>query len=100
MEIKIHSVHFHADQKLIDFINDKLSRIEQIFDKIQEAEVFLKLDANSHEVRDKIAEIKLNLPGKILFCEERSKVFEESVDEAVGHMLRQVKKYKEKIQGE
>ena len=34
MNIKIHSIKFDADQKLIDFIEAKLSKLSQIFDNI------------------------------------------------------------------
>ena len=99
MNAKIHSIHFDADQKLIDFINKKISRIENFFDRVIGTEVYLKLEANSSQVRDKVAEIKLSIPGKVLFAEGRSKMFEESVDAAIESVLRQVKKHKEKIQG-
>lgn len=95
MNIKIHSIHFDADTKLLDFINKKLSRMEIFFDKIIGAEVFLKLEGNG-QVSDKIAEIKVSIPGKVLFSEEKSKVFEESVDSAFENMLRQIKRHKEK----
>ena len=62
------------------------------------AQVILKLDHNKGTVRDKIAEIRLQLPGKTLYAEERSKMFEESVELAMDSMVRQVKKHKEKIQ--
>ncbi len=99
MNIKIHSIHFDADQKLLDFINKKLTKIEGFFDRITGTEIYLKLDGGSQNIRDKVAEIRVSLPGKVLFSESRSKVFEESVDAAIESMLKQVKRHKEKIQG-
>jgi putative sigma-54 modulation protein len=99
MNIKIHSIHFDADQKLLDFINEKVSKVENFFDRIISTEVYLKLEAKSHQVSDKVAEIKLSLPGKVLFAEGKSMVFEESIDAALDSMLRQVKRHKERIQG-
>ena len=96
MNIKIHSIHFHADSKLVEFINAKVERLENFFDRIIGAEVYLKLEAGKHTVHDKVAEIKINLPGKVLFSEERSKQFEEAVDSAFENMLRQLKRHKEK----
>ena len=95
MNIKIHSIHFDADTKLLEFINKKVSRIENFFDKIIGTEVYLKLEGNN-TVHDKIAEIKVSIPGKVLFSEERSKVFEESVDSAMESILKQIKRHKEK----
>ncbi len=97
MNIKIHSIHFDADQKLLDFINERLRKIENFFDHITGTEVFLKLDAKGHQISDKVAEIKVSLPGKVLFSEERSKVFESSVDAAYESIIKQMKKHKDKI---
>ncbi|GDX48647.1 MAG: ribosome hibernation-promoting factor, HPF/YfiA family [Bacteroidota bacterium] len=99
MEVKIHAIHFHADQKLVSFIQEKLSKIEHFFDKITGTEVYLKLENNSSSVKDKVAEIKVMLPGKVLYSEERSKAFEESFDSAFNSILKQVKKHKEKLKG-
>ncbi len=99
MEVKIHAIHFHADQKLVSFIQERISKVDQFFDKITGTEVFLKLESNGSNVKDKVAEIKVTLPGKVLFSEERSKVFEESFDTALNSILKQVKKHKEKIKG-
>ncbi len=95
MKVKIHSIHFDADQKLEDFIEKRLDKLDQFFDNIIEGEVFLKLDkADNNE--NKIAEIKLLVPGQDLFVKKQAKSFEESTDLAVEALRRQVKKYKEK----
>ena len=65
MEIQIHSIHFKADQKLLDFINEKLNKLEQFNQQVVSAEVFLRLDKDK-EKENKITEIKLHLPGKEL----------------------------------
>jgi putative sigma-54 modulation protein len=96
MTITIHSIHFDADNKLESFIRKKLEKIEQLHDRIIGTEVFLKLDKNGSQVRDKVAEIKVKIPGTILFSEERSMAFEASVDVAADHILKQLKKHKER----
>ena len=98
MNVKIHSIHFNTDVKLENMINEKLKKVERFVNKIIEAEVYLKLDHNKSNVKDKIAEIRIKLPGKTLFAEERSMLFEESVELASDSIVRQVKKHKEKIQ--
>ena len=65
--------------------------------KVIDAEIYLKLDHNQSNVKDKIAEIKIKLPGKTVFAEERSMMFEESIELASDSIVRQVKKHKEKI---
>jgi putative sigma-54 modulation protein len=96
MNANIHPVGFSADEKLASFIHQKLAKLETVYDSIINADVYLKLD--SHEqVRDKVVEIKLNVPGTTLFASETAKTFEESTDLAMESIKRQVSKRKEKI---
>ena len=95
MKLKIHSIHFDADQKLVDFVQEKVDKLDHFFDKIIDGEVFLRLDKASNN-ENKIAEIRLNVPGSNLFAKKQSKSFEESTDSAVEALRRQLKKYKEK----
>jgi len=97
MNLKVHSIHFDADQKLLDFIEQKINKLSTFNDKILDGEVFLRLD-KSDVNENKVAEIKLNVPGKELFAKKQSKSFEESTDLAVEALRRQIKKYKEKLQ--
>jgi putative sigma-54 modulation protein len=72
--------------------------MEQYFDQIIEARVVLKLE-NSGQVRDKIAEVRLNVPGDILIAKASSKTFETSIHQTIGTLKRQLRKYKAKLQG-
>lgn len=96
MNVVINPVHFDASTQLVEFVNKKLKKLETFFDKIIDAEVFLKLDSNQ-SIKDKIVEMKLSLPGKTIFVSEVSKTFEESTDLAIDTMARQLKKHKEKV---
>ena len=96
MNIKTESIHFAADQKLIDYIEKKVGKLEQFFDKIIDAKVNLSLE-NSGQVKDKIVEIRLNVPGDTLFISESSKTFEAAVDGGVAIMKRQLLKYKDSL---
>lgn len=95
MKVKIHSIHFDADQKLETFIGKRLDKLDQYFDNIIEGEVFLKLDKADNK-ENKITEIKLLVPGSDLFVKKQSRSFEEATDIAIEALRRQVKKYKEK----
>ncbi|TVQ50806.1 MAG: ribosome-associated translation inhibitor RaiA [Saprospirales bacterium] len=94
MNIKTESIHFTVDQKLIDYIEKKVGKLEQFFDKIIDAKVILSLE-NSGQIKDKIVEIKLNVPGDTLFISESSKTFEGAIDAGVAVMKRQLLKYKD-----
>ena len=96
MKLQIHSIHFDADTKLLDYIQKKADKLDQYFDRIVDGEVFLRL--NNSGVTNKTVEIKLNMPGTQLFSKERSCTFEQAVDEAIDNMRRQVKKHKEKLE--
>ncbi|ASS47496.1 MAG: ribosome-associated translation inhibitor RaiA [Bacteroidota bacterium] len=96
MDIKVHSVHFKADQKLLDFVNEKVTKLQLFFDNIIAGEVFLRLDKSS-EKENKVAEVKILMPGRELFAKKQCKSFEEAADSAVEALRKQVKKHKEKI---
>lgn len=98
MKINTRSLHFSADQKLKDYIVKKLSKLSQFSSQIIDADVRLKLE-NAGQVRDKIVEVKLNVPGSVLFVKEKDKSFEAAVDFAVESLRRQVIKYKQIVRG-
>ena len=98
MDIKINTVHFTADKKLLDHVNKKVGKLTQFFDRIIGVEVFLRLE-NVHDQENKIAEVRLLIPGDELFVKKQSKTFEEATNKAVDSLNRQVTKYKEKLRG-
>ena len=96
MKTEIQTIHFNADQKLLDHVNKKITKVERFLDEATEVHVYLKLDALNGGVHHKVAEIKVPIRGRILFAKEQSMSFEESVDKALDNILNQVKKHKEK----
>ena len=98
MNIKIHSVRFDADQKLITFIRSKVKKLMQFDDKILGAKVFLRLE-NSQDMANKITEIKLNISPNELFARKQCKTFEEATDQVVEALRRQIIKQKGKKTG-
>lgn len=93
MEVKVHSVHFSADKKLVDYINEKVGKLELFYDNIVAGEVFLRLD-NSGDKENKISEVKLLVPGKELFAKKQCATFEEAVSLSVEALKKQVEKQK------
>jgi len=98
MKINISSIHFKADQKLEDFIQEKLSKLSTTYEGVIGSEVTLKLD-NSINTENKVAEIKLFVRGNDLFAKKQCKSFEEATDSAVDALRKQLTKRKEKIKG-
>jgi putative sigma-54 modulation protein len=99
MNIQIHSVRFDADKKLLDFVTQKLGKLTQLTDGIVSAEVFLRLD-NDEERENKVTEIRVEHPGGPLFARKKSKTFEESTDQVVDALKKQIVKQKAKLRGE
>jgi len=99
MKIRVQSIHFNADQKLLDFINDKVDKLVHFYDQIIMGEVFLKLDKSSN-LENKIVQIKLQIPGNDLITKHQCRTFEEATDLCVETLSKQIKRHKEKMRGE
>jgi len=95
MKLQMHSIHFDADAKLLDFIQKRIDKLETFYDRFIDGEVFLRLDKDSGN-ENKIVEVKLNIPGNQLFAKEKSDSFEAAIDNASEALRRQIKKFKEK----
>jgi putative sigma-54 modulation protein len=95
MKITVQSIRFNADKKLLDFIQKKVDKLDTFFDQIINGEVYLKLENVENEA-NKITEIKLMLPGNLIFAKEQCKSFEEATDLAVECLRKQVEKHKQK----
>jgi len=97
MDTKITSVHFNADEKLEDFINDKVSKFTQFDEQLLSTDVNLTLEKPIGKNFDsKVVKIKVLAKGYDFFAEKKGETFESATDEAVDAILTQIKKRKEK----
>ncbi len=96
MNVQIQTVHFDADSKLIEHVNKKLEKLRTFHDRIIGVDVYLVLDNVAHNIKDKIAEIKVYVPKHSFFVKHQSKNFEESFDTAFSSMVNRIKRQKEK----
>jgi len=96
MNVNIQSVHFDAASTLIDHVNKKIQKLNSFHDRITNIDIYLKLDNVSHQIKDKIAEIKVKIPRYSFFSKESSKSFEESFDNALDSIIEQIKRKKTK----
>jgi putative sigma-54 modulation protein len=99
MEIRIQSIHFDADVKLLDYAKKKLAKLSTFHDNIVDVDLYLKFSAASGAVKEKAVEIKVHVPGNTLFASNHANTFEEAIDLAVETMKRQLKRIKEKVRG-
>ena len=98
MKIKVQSIHFDADTKLVAFVEERVQKLLHFYENILSGEVFLRIDKNNHH-ENKVAEIKITTPGKILFAKEQCSSFEAAADKTVAALKKQITRYKEKKQG-
>ena len=99
MTTNIQSIHFDADKKLIDFANDKMSKLKNLHDGLINGEVIMRLDKSSN-TENKVAEIKILAKGQELFSKKQSASFEESIYLACEALKTQIRKHKDKAAGE
>lgn len=97
MTINIQSVHFDADKKLLNFVNDKVAKLNTFYDGIINSEITLRLDKSSTS-ENKISEIKMLGKGHEFFAKKQCASFEEATDLACEALKSQIHKFKTKKQ--
>lgn len=95
MKVNVQTPNFAAKDELLSFIEKKLSKLEQFYDRIICADVFLKVQ-KTREKENKIVEILLSIPGGDLIIKKEAKSFEEALDICAQSLERQLKKKKQK----
>ncbi len=74
MKVNVQAVNFNVDRKLVDFIQERMDKLEKYYDKIVSSEVFLKVE-NTSDKENKIVEIKINVPGDDFVVKKQCKKF-------------------------
>ena len=97
MNVNIQTVHFDADDKLVDYVTKKVEKLNTFHDQILKVDLFLKLDNVVHSIKDKVVEIKVHVPKYDFFVKASSKSFEESFDNAMDSIISQIKRKKDKL---
>jgi putative sigma-54 modulation protein len=95
MDITIKAIKFDATEKLQDFIQKKVSKLDKFCDDIKKVEVSLKV-VKPETAMNKEAGIKIVLPGGELFANKVCDTFEEAVMDVLTALEKQLGKYKEK----
>jgi ribosomal subunit interface protein len=98
MKVVIQTPGFKATQKLLNFVSEKLQKLDQINDNILEGHVTLKLDKSDSQ-ENKICEIKLSIRGKDLFAARQTQTFEEATSKVVTALKRQLTSIKKEYKG-
>jgi putative sigma-54 modulation protein len=96
MKVSVHAVNFTVDKKLVDFIQERMEKLEKYYDKIVSFDVFLKVEKTS-EKENKIVEVKIHVPGDDFMVKKQCKTFEEAIEVSAESLERILVKRKEKI---
>lgn len=96
MKVFVQAVNFNADKELIDYVVQRVSTLDKFYDRIVEAEVFLKVQQTS-EKENKIIEVKINIPGDDFVVKKEGKHFEEGLNLTIDSLRRMLLKKKNKL---
>ena len=91
--INVKSLKFNADQKLLDFIDTKVGKVEKFFDNMSDIDVTRSLlpDAENKSVK-----LQTHIPGEDLIIERQARTFEEAVTDAADALKERIVRAKEK----
>jgi putative sigma-54 modulation protein len=93
MQLQIHSIHFDAERRLLDFIENKVEKLNTFHDQIISCEVFLRVE-KSDDRENKVSEVKIHVPGADFFAKKRAASFEAGIDDSLEAIRRQIRKQK------
>jgi len=96
MKVNVQAVNFTVDKKLVDFIQERLDKLEKYYDKVVSSDVYLKVEKMS-EQENKIVELKIHVPGDEFIVKKHCKTFEEAIEQSAEAAERLLLKRKEKI---
>lgn len=82
MKVNLQAVNFNAKDELVEFVEEKLGKLDQFYDQIVAADVFLKLD-NNNSKENKIVEVRLQVPGDDIVVSKDGQTFEEVINLSV-----------------
>ena len=95
MKLEMYYVDNDRSETLSDFIQTKVNKLETFYDGIINGEVYIRTEKGDPK-KEKVVEIRLNVPGTTLFAKESDETFESATDNTVEALRRQIKKFKEK----
>lgn len=91
--INVKSLKFDADEKLLDFIDKKVGKVEKFFDNMGDINVTLSL---LPEAENKCVKLQTHMPGEEIVIERNARTFEEAVTDAADALKEKIVRVKEK----
>lgn len=96
MKVSVNAVNFNVDKKLVNFIQERMGKLEKFYDKVVSADVFLKVK-NTSDRENKLVEVKIHVPGDDFIVKKQYKTFEKALEVSAESLERLLIKRKEKV---
>lgn len=93
MKIHVQTLDFNPRQELLDFVDEKIGKLERFSDQIIECRVILRVE-KSDKRDNKVCEVRAVIPGNDLFVKKQYESFEEGIQKATDSLERQIKEWK------
>jgi putative sigma-54 modulation protein len=96
MKLIIHGRNIEMTDRLREYVEKKVSRLDRYMSDITEARVELSTESARSAEHRKVAQLTLRAKGKLLRAEERTDDIFASIDTMINKMHRQIARYKGK----
>lgn len=93
MEIRVQSIKFDADQKLLDFAEKKVSKLSKFYEGITDVEVSMSLLPDH---ANKNVKVHVRIPGNDVIIERNANTFEDAIVDCVDILKDKLVRAKEK----
>jgi putative sigma-54 modulation protein len=99
MKLIIHGRNIEMTDRLREYVEKKVSRLDRYMSDVTEARVELATESARSAEHRKVAQLTLRVRGKLLRAEERTDDIFASIDTMINKMYRQIARYKGKRRG-
>ncbi len=97
MKLQIESPHVEPDKKLVKLVRSKFEHLGKKYDRINRCDVLLRKEKSDVQKIFSI-EVKMEVPGTMLFASDKAETFELALDKVIHDLEHQLRRFKEEIQ--
>ena len=97
MNVNYHAI-FSINEYFKNQITEKVKKLYEFNLRFSDADVYFKLKDGTEVTSDKEFEIKIRVPGQILFSKSHSDTFEKAIPLAFSKILKQIIRYKQTME--
>lgn len=97
MQIVTNGRNIELTDAIKDYVQNKISRLENHFDFVQEVHVILEVEKNPRIAENQLAEATVHVAGAIIRVESASENLYASIDKLADKIERSLRKHKTKL---